>query len=104
MQVELKRVNVGSLFISALPILLLIIGIVGGFFTFILFPEPTLAQNLPEAFQKNLAAGVFALAYTAATILFLAVVGLLYNILVHVGLPGVKVVLSSSGQKGEEHQ
>ncbi len=95
MQVELKKIQLGSLIKSVLPLVLLTIGVVGGLFTFILFPDQSLAARLPQMFQRNIAAGVFALAYTAATILFLVIVALLYNILISLGLPGVKVVLAS---------
>ncbi|MBI2071265.1 MAG: hypothetical protein HYT79_11785 [Elusimicrobia bacterium] len=99
MQVELKKVQVLSLVMSALPVLLLIVGIVGGLFTFIFFPDPAIADRLPQVYQKNVAAAVFALAYSLATVLFLVVVALLYNILVSLGLPGVKVVLSSEQER-----
>ncbi|MEK6544367.1 MAG: hypothetical protein AABZ44_08045 [Elusimicrobiota bacterium] len=96
MQVELKKVKVMSLLLSALPVMLLIIGIVGGLFTFIVFPDPGVASRLPAAFQKNVAAGVFALAYSAAMLLFVIIVALLYNVLISLGLPGVKFVLGSN--------
>ena len=103
MQVELKKIHVLSIVASALTVVLLVVGVVGGLFTFIFFPEPAVAERLSQAFQRNLAAAVFALAYTAATILFLAIIALLYNLLVGLGLPLVKVVLASppEQEKGE---
>ncbi|MBI4369230.1 MAG: hypothetical protein HY547_03260 [Elusimicrobia bacterium] len=100
MQVELKKIKVLSLLVSALPVLLLIIGVVGGLFTFILLPDPGVASRLPQILQRNMAAGVFALAYTAATILFLVIVALLYNLLVSLGLPGVKVIFAAPSEEG----
>ncbi|MBI4668984.1 MAG: hypothetical protein HY747_07335 [Elusimicrobia bacterium] len=104
MQVELKRVKVLSVVLSALPVVLLIIGVIGGLFTFIFFPDPAMARRLPQIYQKNVAAGVFALAYTLATIIFLSIIALLYNLLTSLGLPGVKVVLTSSEQEPSEEK
>ena len=102
MQVELRKIRVKSLVLSGLPILLLVVGVVAGLFTFILFPDPEVAARLSETYQRNVAAGVFALAYTVATVLFLVIVALLYNALVGFGLPGVKVDLASL--EAEEEQ
>lgn len=102
MQVELKRVRVASLVFSGLPVVMLVIGVVAGLFTFILFPDPDVAARLSESYQRNVAAGVFALAYTLATVLFLVIIALLYNALTGFGLPGIKIDLASHETAEEE--
>ncbi|MBI4063303.1 MAG: hypothetical protein HY401_03260 [Elusimicrobia bacterium] len=99
MKVELKKISVMSLVASAVPVLLLVFGVLGGLFTFIIAPDQSIAERLPEIYQKNVAAGVFALGYTAATLLVLVIVALLYNVLVNLGLPGVKFFLASQEEK-----
>lgn len=102
MQVELKKIRASSMILSAIPVVMLVIGVVAGLMTFILFPEQEVAARLPELSQRNVAAAVFALAYTLATVLFLAIVALLYNLLTGMGMPGIRVDLASEEAAEEE--
>ncbi|MFC1522100.1 hypothetical protein ACFL6Y_06800 [Elusimicrobiota bacterium] len=100
MEVELKKIRILSIIKSALPFIFMFIGVLGGVFTFIIMPDPLLSKQMVTG-QRYVAAGVFALAYTLFMLLALLLFSFLYNLLVRVGFPGLKVEFAS--HDSEQH-
>ncbi|GEM_PF-3916673 len=101
MQVELKKIKVWSLLLSALPLALLFIAVGAGLVIFIFWPDPTLLERF-DPWQRKLAAGAFALIWTLFWIATFMVIAGIYNLLVAWGMPGLSVELESPEDKPEE--
>lgn len=102
MQVELKKIKVWSLLLSALPLAMLFIAIGAGLVIFIFWPDPMLLERF-EPWQRRVAAAAFSLIWTLFWIAIFMIIAFIYNLLVGFGLPGLKVVLSSPESEAPEH-
>ena len=91
---EIRSIAVKSLALSAVPAVLLLLGLFGGVVTFFIVPNPQLGDAGPSV--RFLATGLFALLYTVLMNALLIVAAFLYNLFVGVvGLRGIKVELES---------
>jgi hypothetical protein len=90
MKYELKYVQPGSLVLSSMPAMLFILGLIGGFLTFVVLPNPQLDPM--TILQKLMSAGLFALLYMFLMIALLTVVAFLYNFFTQMlGMKGIRV-------------
>jgi len=92
MKLEIKNISVGSLVVSALPLVVLAISLLGGVVTFMLVPNPQYAPM--SAAQKLVAVGLYSLLYTVLVSALFVFIAFVYNVLTGVlGLKGVRCEL-----------
>ncbi len=100
MKYELKYIQPTSIVISSLPAILFCVGILGGFITFVVIPNPQLAPM--TVMQKLMATGLTALVWMFLWIATMIVVAVLYNLFTRtVGMRGLKLEIEEVDE-GEE--
>lgn len=88
MKLEIKNVSMASLVISSVPLVVLIVGVLGGLVTYVFVPNPQIEPM--RAGAKLLSIGIFSLMYTVLVSSLLVFLGFLYNLLTGVlGMKGV---------------
>jgi hypothetical protein len=100
MKCEIKYVPLSSLVISPIPLVLLIMGMVGGLLAFVISPNQMLEPMTP--YTRALATGVFALIYMLLILSVMALSAFIYNVLSGLGLPGVKMNMDIVPESQEE--
>lgn len=88
MKLEIKNVSMASLVISSVPLVVLIVGVLGGLVTYVFVPNPQIEPM--RAGAKLLSIGIFSLMYTVLVSSLLVFLAFLYNLLTGVlGMKGV---------------
>jgi hypothetical protein len=88
MKLEIKNVSMASLVISSVPLVVLLVGVLGGLVTYVFVPNPQIEPM--RAGAKLLSIGIFSLMYTVLVSSLLVLLGFLYNLLTGVlGMKGV---------------
>ncbi|HNW44235.1 MAG TPA: hypothetical protein PKI19_07000 [Elusimicrobiales bacterium] len=78
MKLEVRNINVGSLVVSAVPIVIFFLALLGGGVKFFIVPDP---QLVPMAFfQKVLSVGLYSLLYVVITTAVMVFAAFLYNV------------------------
>ncbi|MBI4655971.1 MAG: hypothetical protein HY746_04385 [Elusimicrobia bacterium] len=90
MKLEIKNVQISSLILSSLPAVIFVVGLLGGFVTFVINPSSMVTpMSLP---QKFLSIGLYSLIYMVLVAAIMVLVAFVYNIFTNVlGLRGVRI-------------
>lgn len=101
MKYELKYIQPSSIVLSSLPVVLFLLGLLGGLLTFVILPNPNLDPM--AGMTKLMATGLFSLLYMFLMIALLVVVAFLYNLFTQtIGLKGVRIEVEEvSGDESE---
>jgi len=88
MKLEIKNVSVSSLITSSVPLVVFVLGLLGGVITFMVVPNPQLNPMLLG--PKLLSIGIFSLLYVVMVSALLVFVVFLYNMFTGIlGMRGV---------------
>ncbi len=101
MKFEIKSVPLGSLVFSPLPIVLLLVGLIGGLVAFVISPSPLMEPM--TAVTRLAGMGVFALVYMLLVLGIILISAFLYNIFcAGLGLRGVRLQLEEVEEGDDE--
>jgi len=101
MKYEIKSVPLSSLVLSPLPVVLLVLGIVGGIMAFVVVPNPMIEPMTTVG--RLTAAGVFALIYMALILAVIVAGAFIYNVLcAGLGLRGIQFQLEEAEPLAED--
>jgi cytochrome c oxidase assembly protein Cox11 len=101
MKFEIKSIPLGSIVFSPLPIVLLLVGIIGGLVAFVFAPSPLMEPM--TAMTRMTGTGVFALVYMLLVLCVILISAFLYNVFcAGLGLRGVRVQLEEVEDDSDE--
>ena len=78
MKLEVRNINIGSLVLSAVPIVIFMLALLGGVVQFFVVQNPQLAPM--SFFSKLLSVGLFSLLYVVITSAVLVFAAFIYNL------------------------
>ena len=88
MKLEIRNVSMASLVTSSVPLVVFVMGLLGGMVTYVVVPNPQIEPMRMGA--KLMSIGIFSLLYTVLVSSILTLLGFLYNLLTGVlGMKGV---------------
>lgn len=101
MKLEVRNIRISSLVLSAFPLAVFCIAVLGGIITFFFMNNPQLAPM--TAMQKLMSVGLFSLVYVVMTTALAVFFAFLYNLFGAIlGLRGIEIDIDESEIPDEE--